>query len=386
MVKRIIIIGGGIHGCATAVELSDIDYEIMLIEKADELFQGTSGSTHNRAHMGYHYPRAIDTAKECQEGLDHFKTLFNDALISSFENYYVISKVDSMTNKDQFRGFCNELKLPYKIRWPDKQFLHKDLISSSFLVPEGIFNTERIIDYFKKHASKGNIIFKTNTEVVKGNKIADNQFKVVVNEHGEINEYKADIIINATYAYANNVLKAFGMEQQMKEYKQQKVEVVVVRSRKKIPALTVMDGPFMSIMPYGNFADLYLLYDVENSVVHQEKGFLVDDTIEYKSKWEKMRDKGRAYFPFIGNLDYVCSKWAYRPIPLNDDTRARSTKIKSYNKYRGFYSILEGKFISAPIMAMKLKEIIMANLATSNTSLISIPTPIKAPECQSVNL
>ena len=361
MKKKILIIGGGIHGISCAMSLSALDCEIMLIEKNNGLFLGTSGSTHNRAHMGYHYPRADGTVKECLDGLKVFQKMFKDIFIYPNGNYYMLSKTGSMTTDAQFEVFCKKNRLPYELAWPAKHFLKRDGLSSSFLVPEMIFDVSKLIRRIRNYIKHKNIIIKNNTELLKGRKKNNGSFHFTVSENGEKKEYTCDIVVNATYAFANNILKAFGLEQHMKRYLLQIVEVAVVRSRDKIPGLTIMDGPFISIMPYGNNPDLFLVYDVENSVNMQEEGYLLNDAIKIKSNWKKMKRKGQIFFPFMNDLEYVDSLRAFRPIPLVDDTRDRSTKIRTYDDCRCFYSILEGKFISALLMAEKLKNLIVSH-------------------------
>ncbi len=358
MKKRIIIIGGGIHGLSCAMELSDLNHEIILIEKESKLFQGTSGATHNRAHMGYHYPRAENTVEECQKGLNLFKQRFKDVLIYPDGNYYVISKSNSMSSATQFESFCNKFHLPYEKTWPAKDLLDPDLISDSFLVPEPVFNVAALINIFDTYVKDKKIILKTQTTLLKGEKTPNNTFKISVNEKGVNKNYEGDVVINATYAYSNNILKAFGLEHHMTPYHLQIVEVAVVQSSLKIPGLTIMDGPFISIMPYGKRRQQFLVYDVEHSVNHQTQGYFLDDSIPLSSNWDKMQQKGRSYFPFMDTLQYVKSLKAYRPIPLQDENKDRSTKIDTYEDVSGFYSIREGKFISALLIAQTLKTMI----------------------------
>ena len=344
-----------------AMELLDSDHEVMVIEKNSELFLGTSGSTHNRAHMGYHYPRAGETVQECLDGLELFKRQFPDVLINPGGNYYAFSKLNSMTSNIQFEEFCHKFNLPFQKKWPNKNLFIRDSISNSFLVPEMIFDTEKMIEHFAQWAKENEVIIKTNTELLEGRKISRDQFKIRVNEKGKFRDYRGDIVVNATYAYSNNIMKAFGLEHHMKKYKLQIVEIAVVKSQQKIPGITIMDGPFISIMPYGKSPDKYLVYDAEHSIVDQKEGYLIDDSIDTHSNWEKMKTKGRDYFPFMNDLEYVDSLRAYRPVPIQDEHRDRSTKIKSYDDFSNFYSILEGKFISAPLMAKELKNIIFTS-------------------------
>ena len=70
--KKILIIGAGIHGSYIAKYLSSYNVKIFLIDKNKDICDGTSASTHNRANRGFHYPRSIKTAKECKISYDYF--------------------------------------------------------------------------------------------------------------------------------------------------------------------------------------------------------------------------------------------------------------------------------------------------------------------------
>ena len=52
----------------------------------------------------------------------------------------------------------------------------------------------------------------------------------------------------------------------MNKYKHQITEVVAVKSSLKFPGITIMDGPFCTIMPQIGKKNSYLLYDVINSI------------------------------------------------------------------------------------------------------------------------
>ncbi|MCX6712933.1 MAG: FAD-dependent oxidoreductase, partial [Candidatus Vogelbacteria bacterium] len=70
MIEKAIVIGGGVHGITSAIALAEQGIAVVVLEKRDDLMHGTSGATHNRAHLGYHYPRSKETAIECIEGLE----------------------------------------------------------------------------------------------------------------------------------------------------------------------------------------------------------------------------------------------------------------------------------------------------------------------------
>jgi glycine/D-amino acid oxidase-like deaminating enzyme len=363
------VIGGGIHGLTTAIALAEEGVNVILLEKKPGLFQGTSGSTHNRAHMGYHYPRSTETAIECLKGLDYFKNKYPQALIWPKEGYYVIAKEDSNTTKEGYIAACKEMGIPCTMKWPSPDLLSKDAISSSFLVPEPIFDTELLCNLLEKEALEKNVSIKKGSEVVQSERKPNGAYKVTAQEGNKKTDYIADIVINSTYAYANNILKIFGLEKYMTKYRLQVTEVVVVESDINIPPLTIMDGPFMSIMPYGGHKNQFLVYDVVNSTADEKEAYLYDDSIIHRSNWEKMVEKGKKFFPFMHKLKYAGSLWGARPIPIDNKVQSRKTRLKKYESSPGFYSILEGKFISAPLIANELKDLIKNDELLNNNSL-----------------
>tara|TARA_R100000234_G_scaffold62716_1_gene38125 strand:- start:455 stop:1546 length:1092 start_codon:yes stop_codon:yes gene_type:complete len=352
--KNAVIIGGGIHGFSCADELSKKGISVTVIEKFDGIFKGASGATHNRAHSGFHYPRSIDTAKECIAGLRYFEEYFPEFLSYPKEFYYFIEKNNTKTTTQQYIDFCQALDLDYRLTWPSDKLLDRTNIDSSFLVNEPCFNLKKIKDYYLNLVTQGKIGLITSFDVTKGDFLSDNKI-CISNSNGKSLILNADILINATYAYTNNVQQAFSVNEELSEYHLQTTEVAVVGSDKYIPPLTVMDGPFITILPNVGTKDEYLVYDVIHSVVSRERGLFYSRPDEINSMWPEMLSHGMEYFPFMKDLVYKRSNVASRPILVKtEDSDDRQTKIREHNCRSGFYSILEGKFISAAVVAEKL--------------------------------
>lgn len=362
-IKRgnVAVIGGGIHGIAIAIALAENGANVVLLEKKQGLLQATSGATNNRAHLGYHYPRSMETAIECLKGLKYFKMKYPQALYYPPQAYYVISKHGSKIKPGEFISFCKKVGIPCKIQRPSAGLLARNLIGCSFLVPEPIFNLRILTNLLGKEILEKGVYIKNGSEVTGIEKISGDTYRLTTREGKKQVNYTANVIINATYAYSNNVLRALGLKQDMTSYYLQTTEVVVAKTKKDIPALTIMDGPFMSIMPYAGYKNHVLVYDVTHSVAYKEEGYFCDDSKVWVSNWKKMVECGKKYFPFMDKLEYVRSLWGYRPIPTNDKNECRRTRLKIHSSAPGLYSILEGKFISAPLMARELVKIVRSS-------------------------
>lgn len=350
---KALVIGGGIHGLTSAIALANSGVEVTLVEKNRELMKGTSGATHNRAHMGYHYPRSVETAIECMEGLNFFKNKYPESLSYPEEVYYLVEKENSKISPDEFREFCDEMNIPYNIGMPESEICLKDSIDTGFRVSEPVFKLRSLTKLLETEAIELGIKILNNSRVIDFNE-PDGIYGVVVQQGNDVSIISADIILNASYAYSNNLLKILGLEGDMTKYVLQKTEIPIVRSRKPLPSMTIMDGDFISIMQEGENMDLFLLYDVLYSVLEKEEGFYLDEERRYPSNFDKMIDHGAKYFPFLKDLEYVDSLWGSRPIPVGISGDSRKTRIRGHNKFPGVYSILEGKFISAPLVAKRL--------------------------------
>jgi hypothetical protein len=106
---------------------------------------------------------------------------------------------------------------------------------------------------------------------------------------------------------------------------------------------------------------LYLLYDVVNSIIKKEVGYTFNEST-IKSNIANMLEHCHKYFPI--KLDYVESLFGSRPIPVTPVENVgdcRKTRIKCHSKYPGIYSILEGKFISAPLVAETVASLVLNN-------------------------
>ena len=352
MVETACVIGGGIHGMMTAIALQAAGFKVIILEKNKNILEGTSGATHNRAHMGYHYPRSIETAKECIDGLNYFNEKYPSALYFPKDVYYIIEK-NSKTSVAEYKQFCNNMNIPYIEELP-LEYIKPGLIESGFKVSEPIFDINILRKNLNKQIKENNIRLKTSTELVSFKPYLGG-YKLICTKHNKIQSYYANIIVNATYAYANNILSILDLEEDMSEYRLQHTEVAIVKSKKYLPSITVMDGPHVSLMPYANRKNLYLLYDVVNSVHEEKIGFFFKDKT-FKSNIQNMLDHCSLYFNF--DLKYIDSLYGSRPIPTKISDDARTTRIIKHKKYKSVYSILEGKFISAPLIAEALVSLI----------------------------
>ena len=110
---KIAVIGGGIFGITAAIILGK-QHDVHLFEKNDGILKSASGSNQYRVHRGYHYPRSDETVQELLSCESSFIGEFSDAQMNETENFYCVSKNDSLVSADEYIDFCNRNSLEYK--------------------------------------------------------------------------------------------------------------------------------------------------------------------------------------------------------------------------------------------------------------------------------
>ena len=355
LIRKVLVIGAGIHGVSMAIELANNGHKVTIIEKNEDMLQGSSFATHNRLHLGYHYPRSKETAEECRRGYDYFVKHYKDCLIFS-DFYYVVAKENSNVTAKQYKSAMENLSLECNSNWPEEKFLNRDKIEDSFKVNEACFDLWKIKDKFNEKFKKLGVKEIYNFEIQNASLLGKN--KIRLESSNSKMDLDVDLIINCTYAYANNIQKAFSVFENLTPYKIEDTEIAVVESDEEIPPLTVMDGPFITILPYAGKENHYLVYDKVNSVIKQEYLVLAKPLKTSQTNWDKMLKHGLEYFPFFKNLKYKYSIYGNRPISVKAKNDDRTTKITKHEYPIDFYSVLEGKWVSAPLVAERMIKLL----------------------------
>lgn len=90
--ETVCVIGGGWYGCHMAATLSNLGYDVELLEKNNVLFGESSSKNQCRLHRGLHYVRSWNTRKECMEGYTQLTKRYPMCVSPVEKNYYVVSQ------------------------------------------------------------------------------------------------------------------------------------------------------------------------------------------------------------------------------------------------------------------------------------------------------
>ncbi|MDC1033218.1 hypothetical protein OAQ48_03550 [Candidatus Pelagibacter sp.] len=348
--KTICILGGGFYGCYIAKKIKESfkNSEVEIYEKNTDLITEAGKNNQYRLHLGFHYPRSIETIKQTQEGSKIFIKEFGRFISKPKKNIYLIHK-KSHISFDTYKNIFKKLKISFKqIKVEDLKFLkNPEIYQGALNTKEQVILIDKLIPFLKRFIKK-NCKVNYNTEIKKIN----SKTGEIIDKNNKIKKF--DFIINATYTNPNLGLK--------KKYKI-KYEVagmVKIKNTLKNTAITIMDGPFVSLYPrntteasissvkftpikkFKKLSNLkkYLRSAIKNKKITENK--IINHSKNFFNNNIKIFNKGLILAPKVK--------------VFNDRFSERVSLVKQYHKT---LSILCGKLDAAPLAYNKIKKIII---------------------------
>lgn len=355
-----IIIGAGIYGLYAAEFCGRLGQKVLVLEYDDRPFMRATYINQARVHMGYHYPRSYTTATKSASYYDLFRADYGFSVKEDFEKIYAVSTNFSWTNAAQFEKFCGDSNIPCK-PVNSLDYFKDGLVEGSFLSMESTYDAAILLEHFLEKIGEldsVSIQYGSRIEQITSN---DGQYNVAL-ENGQ--QFTAPFILNATYASVNQVMAKLGFEKIDIKYELCEVILCKVSDGLKNVGITVMDGPFFSLMPFGKTGYHSLTsvahtphktsYDLLPTFDCQPKSHGYCNPAQLgncniciakpKTSWELMLGIARKYLKDEIEIEYVKSLFSIKPILKSSEVDdSRPTVIKKYSDKPAFYSVLSGK-------------------------------------------
>lgn len=331
---NVLVVGGGIFGCSIAIELSKSGFETTLIEKSGAILSQATKNNHNRIHYGYHYPRSIETASQSLDGLVSFLMTYKGAVITDFPNYYAIAKEHSRIQPEKYESFCDRVGISYRREYPSPKDLNPEMVLSSLRVEEPIYDWNTLNQIIQ-------------TELIKSG------VKVELNTPFSPDHLRYDFIINCSYSGINGVNEIAGVPKF--KFRSQDVIIPTFKWNRPKIGLTVMDGPFCSIMPKGNEENRFLLYHAKYSILEESMGNEMTFTSDIDKNLKLIREDASRYFPAIKEVEFEENWRAIRSIPVSPNDE-RLSRIITYIDKPNFITVFSGKVSTCIKVAKQIKH------------------------------
>lgn len=243
----LLIIGGGAFGLYAAILGARKGLRTCIVEADHQLSRRASFINQARVHQGYHYPRSILTARSSIRFYRTFIDDFTEAINGRFEKIYAISRRNSFTPHRQFSRFCQHLEIPAREVDPGTWF-NPGTVESTYVTEECSFDGI-ILGRMLEERARASPLITINMGCRPQQAEPDgNMWKVQLEDGRWIS---AGAAINATYSSLNVLQRMFHQDEI--PLKHEMCELILVKAGDLLSAsgITVMDGPFFSLMPFG---------------------------------------------------------------------------------------------------------------------------------------
>ena len=358
-----LVIGGGIFG-SHAAKLLQTRAAVGLVERESTLLSRASKQNQTRLHTGAHYLRAPRTALIAKKYHDRFLKDHEYAINKTSKHIYGLAKYGSLTDGKGFERFCDWLEIEYE-RIAVSDYFDSSRITDSYMISEYSYDPYLIAQSYQNEIQNSDIRLFLNSEIIDARKIGRKWSIKIRNIRDENISIEAGSVINATYSNLNSVSNLFTLPES--QIKHEYSELLLLHAPTLIDtAITVMDGPYFSITPYG-LTGLHVLssvvYTHHTSTQNFGKKFscqIVNGVCEVNKfhVCQNCRNKPRSAQRFMlnqlstyvpnsgpvfnhGQLETIKTTWG-----IEDYRNERQTSIKKLSSKPDFYNVLSGKVSS----------------------------------------
>lgn len=355
-----IIFGAGLYGLYAAELCGRRGERVLVLERDPAPFMRATYINQARVHMGYHYPRSYSTAIKSAHYFERFHRDFSFCEHTQFEQVYATSAHFSWTNAGDFRRFCRTAGICCEEVSADRYF-RPGRCDGAFLTREYTYDAQILKDwYLKQIGPMKNVALQCGVQpqrVEKGGGL----WQVTASD-GAV--HRAPYILNACYAGVNDIHAMMGFEPFKIKYELCEIILCTVEKPLGDVGITVMDGPFFSIMPFGrtglhsltsvSFTPHLTSYDALPTFECQAQsggrckpGSLFNCNecpAKPASAWPYMSQLARTYLKEEYGFAYQKSLFSMKPIlKASEIDDSRPTVIRVYARDPMFVSVLSGK-------------------------------------------
>jgi glycine/D-amino acid oxidase-like deaminating enzyme len=245
------VVGGGFYGASLALELRSRMSRVLLIEREPRLLQRASYINQARVHNGYHYPRSILTSLRSRHNYPRFCDDFPQAIVSDFTQIYAVARNVSKLNAQQFERFCRRIgaeiaPAPRNI----SGLFNSELIEAAFVVRECAFDATKIAKSLTDSLASAGVHVLCEAEVARIEAGTPNIVHYTTRGSKRDESLRAREVFNCTYSAINRLLAASDLPAIPLRHELTEIALIEVPEILRHIGITVMDGPFFSMMPF----------------------------------------------------------------------------------------------------------------------------------------
>lgn len=348
-----VVIGGGFYGCVIAHYLATRRRmtRVVVVERESALLKRASYNNQARVHNGYHYPRSFTTAFRSRVNLPKFVHDWPVATRRDFTKLYAIARRNSKVTARQFFRFCCNIGARIETAPPAIRTLFDPRrVEEVFLVEEYAFDADALAIGVAKNLRECGVQIWCNTTVENISHGSDGQLIVSAMRDGTKAEaVSCKYVFNCTYSRLSQLHGDFSGVKTGLKHEFVELALLSVPSELKELAVTVMDGPFFSLMPFparGLHSLSHVRYSPHFNWLDQPDvdPLSVANAYPRSTQVNRMLRDAVRFLPVIGTSTYVDSLFEVKTVlAKNENDDGRPILFEKDPELLSFYSILGGK-------------------------------------------
>ncbi|HYV64698.1 MAG TPA: FAD-dependent oxidoreductase [Myxococcales bacterium] len=332
------VIGGGFFGCSLALALEARGERVTLLEREADLLLRASANNQARVHGGYHYPRSILTGLRSRLNYSRFVADFAPCIDRSFRHYYAVARRQSQVTARQFEAFCRRIgatlgPAPAEVRaWFDP-----DLVERVYEVEEHAFDADLLRQAMRQRLQEARVEVQLATRALRA---APGE---VQTDRGTV---RASWIFNCTYSSLNELLAASGADCIALRHELAEVALVEPPPALRSGAVTVMCGPFFSLMPFpaqGLHSLTHVRY-TPHFAWEERTALAAPPSRPRGTRVAHMLKDAQRYLPALSMARHVRSLFEVKTVlPQSEHDDSRPILFKRCAELPGLVSVMGGK-------------------------------------------
>lgn len=335
--------------------LASKKHVVILCEKEGDFMQRASYVNQARVHNGYHYPRSILTALRSRISMPRFYDEFKECIDDTFDKYYMVSQLQSKVSAKQFEKFCHRIgaicePAPPKIT----NLIDSNYVEAVFTTKEFAFDAVKLKKIMFERIKDAGVQYELNQKVHSVKSINNKLLVQVssINNDSELESIEVDEVFNCTYAMTNQIITESNLEMIPLKHELTEMALVNVPDELKNVGITVMDGPFFSVMPFpakGLHSFSHVRYTPHYEWYDKNKKNYIDahkhyDEIIKRSLYKYMLQDAQRFIPILSECRYEDSIWEVKTVlPRSESNDSRPILFKPNHGLKGFHTVMGGK-------------------------------------------
>lgn len=310
-----LVIGGGFYGAALALFLRSVSDRVALVEAEDRLMDRASRVNQARIHTGFHYPRNALTAVKSMVLRQRFAQDFRDAVVDDFQMLYAIARYRSKVSAHRFYRMFRDMGAPIEpARATEAALFDPVMIEAVFACEEHAFDADALRARMETGLARAHVALHLGRRV---ERIEDRGDRVLAHlSDGQT--LRARFVFNVTYCGLNRVLDAAGLPLAPLKYEMAELALVTPPPELQGLGITVMDGPFFSVMPAPG-TGLYSLTHVRYTPHGSWTEGVPAVPVPAESRARHMITDARRYLPCLATARWQRSLYEAKTVLLKNE-------------------------------------------------------------------